>query len=122
MSTDNQWAAKQAVYEIRAIAASRKLTISYTRHALEQMQDRGLTIPDVLFALKNGFVHEEPSSSTRTGFFKYCVECLAINGSRRTVRVVTIPDKSAVFLKIVTVMWVDENSTVSGNIIGVSDE
>jgi hypothetical protein len=122
MLEDNRWSAKTAAYEIRALAASRRLSIAYTQHALDQMRSRGLIISDVLFVLKNGFVHEEPSQSTRQNFYKYSVECLAINGSHRTVRVITIPDKQNCFLKIVTVMWVDESSTVSGNIIGVSDE
>jgi hypothetical protein len=122
MTGDNQWPAKTAVYEIREIAASRKLTIAYTQHAKEQMLSRGLFISDVLFVLKNGFVHEEPCQSTRQNFLKYSVECVSINGSHRTVRVITIPDKKSVFLKIVTVMWVDESSTISGNITGVSNE
>jgi hypothetical protein len=61
-----------------------------------------------LYALKNGFVYEEPELSTRPGYFRYAVESKTPNSGSRRVRVIVIPDKKGCLLKIVTVMWVDE--------------
>ena len=122
MASDNEWPASKAADEIRAIARSLKLTISYTKHARERIVERGLIISDVLYVLKNGFVHAEPSPSTRPGFLKYAIECRSPNGGNRSVRVIVIPDKNACFLKIATVMWADEPDTRSGTIIGENDE
>lgn len=73
---------------------------------------------DVLYVLKNGFVLLEPVPSTRVGYNKYGMESKCPNGGNRAVRVIVIPDKKTCFLKIVTVMWVDETDTRSGSIIG----
>lgn len=122
MARDNEWPASKAADEIRAIARSPKLTISYTKHARDRILERGLIISDVLHVLKSGFVHTEPSPSTRQGYKKYAIECRCPNGGNRSIRVIVIPDKNACFLKIATVMWADEPETRSGSIIGEDDE
>lgn len=112
------WSPKEATDEIRKIAKSKQLTIAYKRHAAERMAERGLIVSDVLHVLKNGFVYEEASPATRRGYHKYLVENKSPNSSGRTVRVVVVPEKKGKFLKIITVMWVDEKSAVAGSIVG----
>ncbi|NTA84902.1 DUF4258 domain-containing protein [Agrobacterium tumefaciens] len=82
------------------------------------MLERGLIISDVLYVLKNGFVYQTATPSTREGYYKYAIECRCPNGGNRSVRVVVIPEKEGCFLKIATVMWVDDPETRSGSIIG----
>jgi hypothetical protein len=72
------------------------------------MADRSLTIGDVLYILKNGFVHAEAEPATTYGFFKYLMECSTPNTNNRSVRIVVIPSPSKQEVKIITVMWVDE--------------
>lgn len=86
------------------------------------MAVRDLIMSDVLFVLKYGFIHLEPVPSTRNGYNKYAMESKSPNGGNRTVRVVVIPEKKACFLKIITVMWVDEQETRAGSIIGEQDD
>lgn len=118
---DGKWSPRDATDEIRAMAREQHLTISYKRHATEQMADRGLIISDVLYVLKNGFVYREGQNSTRAGYHKYAMENRSPNGGNRDVRVVVIPDKATCELKIITVMWVDEKQTVAGSIVGEKD-
>lgn len=122
MASDSDWTARKATDEIRAIARSDKLTVSYKKHARERISERDLIMSDVLYVLKNGFVHMEPIPSTRPGYNKYAMECRCPNGGNRAVRVVTTPEKKACFLKIVTVMWVDEQEIKTGSIIGADNE
>lgn len=116
------WAPSIATDEIRQIAQSMRLSISYSHHAKIQLSKRNLIISDVLYVLKNGFVYEEPKPSTRDGFNKYKMESRSPNSGRRSVRVIVIPDKKSNFLKIITTMWVDEKETKSGTIIGEDNE
>jgi hypothetical protein len=82
--------------------------LEWTDHSQEQMAERDLLVGDVLYVLKNGFVHEEGQPTTRTGFFRYCMESSTPNSNGRDVRVVVIPSPQRQELKIVTVMWIDE--------------
>jgi len=115
------WSKAQATDEIRAIARSRMLTISYKDHAVERIAERDIIIGDVLYVLKNGFVHMDPTPSTRPPHMKYAMEGLCPNGGSRALRVIVVPQKPA-YLKIVSVMWVDEVETRSGTFIGEADE
>jgi hypothetical protein len=119
---EKAWDVNKAAEKIRAIAKSLSLTVTYTKHARERMLERGLIMGDVLYVLKNGFVHLPPQASTRPGYHKYAMECRCPNGGNRAVRVVVIPESEGCFLKIATVMWVDEPETRSGSIIGETDE
>jgi len=112
------WTPKDAPNEIRTIAQSKRLTISYKRHAIDRMKERGLIVSDVIYVLKYGFVYSEPESATRNSYYKYAMENKSPNGDSREVRVVVIPDKKPCELKIISVMWVDERETVTGSIVG----
>ena len=122
MTVSSVWDKDRATDEIRNIARSKQLTVTYALHARERLAERDLVFSDVLFVLKNGFVRQDPTPSTQPGFNKYCMECRTPNSNGRDVRVVTVPDKAHCWLKIVSVMWVDEASTRAGTIIGKEEE
>ena len=71
------------------------------------MAERDLTMGDLLYVLKNGFVYEPPEQATQPGLWKYKIETRSPN-SNRVVRVVVIPDASKSWAKILTLMWADE--------------
>jgi len=121
MANNDGWNKKDATNEIRNIARSKKLTYSYTKHAKERMLERSLFNGDILYVLRNGFIHLDPIPSTRENYNKYAMECPCPNSRRRAVRVIVIPDKQTCFLKAVSVMWVDEKMTRAGTIIGVKE-
>jgi len=102
------WKPADATDAIRALAGHGRLTITYTQHAKEQMLSRELFVGDVLWVLKHGFVLEEAQPSTQPNLFKYLPESRSPNSGNRTVRVVVIPDAGACWMKIVTVMFRDE--------------
>jgi hypothetical protein len=64
---------------------------------------------DVLHVLKTGFVYEEAEPATRPGFFRYAVEGSSPNTGGRSLRIIVIPSPCRAEIKIVTVMWVDED-------------
>ena len=72
------------------------------------MRDRDLLVGDVLYVLKNGFVFQEAVAATQPSLWKYRVETRTPNSGNRVVRVVAIPDDDKIWVKIITVMWVDE--------------
>ncbi len=115
------WCPKDATAEIRAIACSDELTISYKKHARDRIAERGLIISDVLYALKYGFVYRDPLPSTRNGYNKYDIDSKTPNSGNREIRVIVIPDKTACALKIISVMWIDEKETITGSIVGEND-
>ncbi len=102
------WSPADATEIIRKISNGRG-QVAFTRHASERMRKRRLIMGDVLYVLKNGFVHDEPVECEKTpGFFKYAIESTTPNSNGRTVRVIVIPDPArGGALKIVTVMWKD---------------
>jgi uncharacterized protein DUF4258 len=102
------WSAADATNAIRSLARHASLTITLTQHAKDQMLDRDLIVSDVLYVLKHGFVFESAQSSTQKGLFKYLQQGRSPNSGNRTVRVVVIPDPASSWMKVVTVMWVDE--------------
>ena len=77
------------------------------------LQERSLLIGDLLHVLKCGFVYEDAQKTSRKGLYKYKIECTTPNSGGRSVRVVVIPYSSAA-LKIVTVMWADEDERHQG--------
>jgi len=85
------------------------LNLRYTKHARERMLMRGLIVGDILHVIKHGFVYEKGEHSTRPGLFRYQMESVTPNSNGRTVRLVLIPSPNC-SIKIVTVMWADENS------------
>lgn len=95
-----------ATQKIRDLAKELLLNLTFTEHAKKQMQSRDIIEGDVLYILKNGFVYRDPEESTRKGFYKYSIESRAPN-SRRTIKLIIIPDEKTPAIKIVTCMWKD---------------
>lgn len=102
------WNNAEATRRINDCAKSDKLKLSWRVHAKERLREREIAMGDVLYLLKNGFVHEAPEPATREGYYKYLVEGTTPNSGRRALGVVVIPDAKAFELKIVTIMWRDE--------------
>jgi hypothetical protein len=72
------------------------------------LAERDLIIGDVMYVLRNGFVFEDPEPATQPDLFKYKIETRTPNSNNRSVRLVVIPDPQRCWVKVVTVMWVDE--------------
>lgn len=101
------WNPAQATERIRSIAGG-NVCLSYKKHALDQLDERGLIMGDLTFLLKNGFVYEAAEQATRPPFWKYQIQCTTPNSKSREVRAVVIPDWKRKEIKVVTVMWADE--------------
>lgn len=120
--TVEPWEPGHATDEIRAIARSPRLNLSYKLHARDRLAERGIIVSDVLHALKFGFVYERPIPATRAGYFRYRIECRTPNSGGRPIGVVVIPAKVGCLIKVISVMWIDEFERRAGSIIGVEDE
>jgi hypothetical protein len=103
------WKPADATGEIRRLARCDELKLTYRQHARDQMLERDLYMSDVLHVLKNGFVYQEGKKSTRDNIFKYRIECTTPNSNGREVGVVVCPDGPGCWVKVLTVMWIDEN-------------
>lgn len=108
MAAKEPWSPAYATGAIREVARHEKFQITLTGHARDRMFERDLSMGDLLYVLKNGFVYEEPGQATQRDLWKYCIETASPNSRNRVVRMVVIPDVSRLWAKIVTVMWADE--------------
>ena len=108
MAVKEPWGPAAATKAIREVTRHEKFKITLAGHARERMVERDLTMGDLLYVLKNGFVYAVPETATQPGLWKYCVETGSPNSGNRVVRVVVIPDVSRLWAKVVTVMWADE--------------
>jgi len=102
------WPPAQATKNIQKYGANPKLRYAQTDHAKQRLAERGLINSDVLYVLRTGFVYEEGEPATQAGFFKYKIQGTSPNSGGRSLRVVVIPSPCRIEIKIVTVMWVDE--------------
>jgi hypothetical protein len=82
--------------------------ISPKLHALEQMEERDITLPDLVFAMRIGFVLEPPIPATQPGLFRYTMKGPTPSSNKRDIRIVVIPSMHKAHIKIITVMWADE--------------
>lgn len=102
------WSPARATERIREKARDESFTPSWKYHALEQMEERGLFTPDVLYVLKKGFVYKEAIPATQPLLFRYAINSPTPNSNGREVRVIVIPSPGAPAAKIISVMWADE--------------
>jgi len=105
---DQPWKPADATLIIRRLANDSKLKLQWTKHAKDRLSERDLIISDVLYVLKQGIVYEDGEQSTQPGLYKYLIESRAPNSGNRVVRLVVIPDEPRIWIKLVSVMWVDE--------------
>ena len=117
-SINEPWEPNHATLMIREIANDPRMGLAFKRHASERLAERGILMSDVLYILKNGFVHEKAVNATQPGSFKYCIECKTPNSGAREVRLIAILREDTFMIKLVTIMWVDEKSTRAGGCYG----
>lgn len=98
----------RATEHIRAKVKDEHLWLDIKKHAMQQMGDRDIFMGDLLYVLKNGFVHDQGHPSTQEGLYKYTIISASPNSERRLVKVVAIPHPTP-RLQIITVMWADES-------------
>jgi hypothetical protein len=96
----------QATRHIRLRAAQSDMAISFKLHAQQRLEERGLTVLDVIEVLQKGDVLEPAQPGKQLDRFKYVMEGETANSHGRTLKVVVIPGTNAAF-KIITVMWKD---------------
>lgn len=80
------------------------------------MGERALIMGDLLYVMRMGFVQAEPVPSTQPNYYKYRMQTTSPNSGGREVGIVLIPDYERWHIKIVTVMWIDEQATKAGTI------
>ena len=102
------WPAAQATERIWQLARG-VYALVVTTHAREQLGKRSLILGDALHVMKVGHIYDEAEISTQPGLYKYKMESSTPNSHSRTLRVVVVPCASKSVLKIITVMWRDED-------------
>jgi len=102
------WEAADATTNIHRMAEEPSFSLQFKTHAKDRMADRNIIMSDILYVLKNGFVYEPPKPSTRNGYNKYAIECKTPN-SERSIRLIVIPNMKTCKIKLISIMWVDEN-------------
>ncbi len=110
------WSPAEATDFIREMAAHIEMSLAFKRHAKEQMDARSIVMGDILYVLKNGFVYDDPLMAKLSGYFRYATECVSPNSGSRKIRLIVIPDYKNCTIKLITVMWVDEQETRAGTI------
>lgn len=108
MAKPQPWSPADATDAIRRLATHDRLTLSYSGHAKDRMLERDLYISDIRHVLKHGFVYDPPERATQDGLYKFNMDGKTPNSGARVVRVTVVPDETKVWMKIVTVQWVDE--------------
>ena len=116
---DEPWSPRDATENIREMSKHPAFSIAYKLHAKERLRDRGMILPDVLFLLRTGFVLTEARPAKTNGYFRYEMQGVTPNSERRKICCVVIPNYKQCSLKVVTVMWLDEEEKRSGTIIGL---
>lgn len=105
------WKPADATRIINRIVRDLSCKFSITKHARERLDERNLIMSDLLYVLKNGYVYTHPTEedqSTIRGFYKYSVEGQSPNSDSRTLRVVAVPDSKSCQIKVITIMWRDD--------------
>lgn len=118
MDKPQPWSNGDATSIIRNLAKDINLNIAFTQHVTVRMSERNLIMSDILFALRNGFVRIDPIESTMASLYRYSMDSKTPNSANRSVRIVSVPDPIGCGIKLISVMWVDENETRSGTLIG----
>jgi len=116
LEEDEPWCAKDATDSLRRVARDTRLSLAYKVHAMKRLAERGIFVSDVLYVLKHGFVYLDGVPALQQGRFKYEIESRTPNSGGRKVRLVVIPDAETYTIKIVTIMWVDEDETRAGTL------
>ncbi|WP_417243627.1 DUF4258 domain-containing protein [Celeribacter sp.] len=81
---------------------------------MQRAAERSILTPDVRYLLKNGFVYEDAVPAKSRGYFRYVVQGTTPNSDSRQIAAVVIPNAATMSMKIVTLYWVDEETTKAG--------
>ena len=104
------WPPAEATDRIRRMVVNDYFDISFKLHAEDQMEARGITMPDVFHALKHGFVYGNAEPAQQPGLYRYTLQGGVLSSEGRDIKVILIPSMHKASAKIVTVMWADEVS------------
>jgi len=77
-------------------------------HTRQRMDERGITLFDVLHILANGHILSEPEEADEPGHYKYMMCSRTPNSGSRTMCVIVIPSLRRPALKVITAMWREE--------------
>ena len=100
---------QQATELLNSLGQNDLATVYFTKHALERVEERGITILDARHVIAYGTVLTPPQTSTRKhdNLYKYKIEGRSPNSGAREIGVVAVPSEADMSLKIVSVMWID---------------
>lgn len=107
--TSQPWSPSDATQKLNEMGGSPHMDLSTTKHTRDRLKERGLTVSDLLFVLRRGYVYERPEESTVKGLYKYKIEGQSPNSGSRYLRIIAVPDEQSCWIKVVTVMWRDES-------------
>ena len=108
-SPPEPWPPAEATKRLNEIARNPdSFNVSFRIHALDQMKERDITVPDALYVLRTGFVYDAPIPATQPGLYRYKMKGPTPSSYRREVSIVVIPSMHKADVKIITVMWADE--------------
>jgi hypothetical protein len=88
---------------------------------MKRLAERGIFVSDVLYVLKHGFVCLDGVPAIQQGCFKYEIESRTPTSGGRKVRLVVIPDAETRSIRLVTIMWADEDETRAGTLTEESE-
>lgn len=99
---------------VNALAQCDNFSVNWSNHAKLRILERDLISGDILYLLKNGFVHSkgkkaDGKAKNNNDIFKYIIEGSTPNSNGRFICAVIIPapDES---VTILTVYWKDEKN------------
>lgn len=102
------WPPAEATDRFRAMAQDPNFDIGFKLHGEDRMVERGIFMPDLLYAIRHGFVYGEAAPTERPGLYRYTILGPTPNSGGRDIKVVLIPSMHKSWAKIITVMWADE--------------
>lgn len=102
------WPPAEATDRFRAMVQDPNFDIGMKLHAEERMVERGIFMPDVLYAIRHGFVYGDAIRAKQPGLYRYTILGPTPNSGGRDIKVVVIPSMHKAWVKIVSVMWADE--------------
>lgn len=100
------WSPSDATDRINACAGRDDLDLWVTLEIKAWMEAHEVIMGDLFHLLSTGYVYEDPTESSISGYFKYKVEGPAPNTNGRTMAALIIPNGGR-NLKICTLTWKD---------------
>ncbi|WP_372425188.1 DUF4258 domain-containing protein [Salinarimonas chemoclinalis] len=89
------------------MASEPDFELGLSAHARERLEQRGLTIADLRWVLRTGFVTAPWRPGRLPGTFRYAVDGASPNTGSRKLRLVVVPDEEQCRIFVVTAMWLD---------------